>query len=230
MRNSVSLRSYLGGAAAAMASVLLAVPAGAGEPIWRLQCQAGQVPVSDGAGWVCGDLPGNQDRQKFAFVTSQVYTGNLGGVSGADFICQSLANAGGLPGTYKAWLSTNKLSPAISFFKASVPYVRTDGVRIADNWDDLVDCIGGCLDNPLNRDELGRQVVPGRLTWTATNPDGTLFTGAVGGNTFSCTNWTSASTNARALPGNVDATGEEWTRELPAVSCAVPAHLYCFQQ
>ena len=40
------------------------------------------------------------------FVSSQNYTGALGGISGADAICQNCASAAGLTGTFKAWLST----------------------------------------------------------------------------------------------------------------------------
>ena len=41
----------------------------------------------------------------YVFVTSQTFTGNLGGIAGADQKCQDLADAAGLPGIYKAWLA-----------------------------------------------------------------------------------------------------------------------------
>ena len=44
---------------------------------------------------------------KRVFVTSANYTGDLGGLVGADSKCQALADSAGLDGNYKAWLSTN---------------------------------------------------------------------------------------------------------------------------
>ena len=45
-------------------------------------------------------------ERKVIFVTSATYNGKLGGLDGADAICQSLATAAGLadPTTYRAWL------------------------------------------------------------------------------------------------------------------------------
>ena len=49
------------------------------------------------------------------FVTSTTHTGNLGGLDGADAICQARAESGpAAPGTYKAWLSTAAESAASS--------------------------------------------------------------------------------------------------------------------
>ena len=44
------------------------------------------------------------------FVTSTTYTGNLGGLSGADSKCQARATAANLSGVWKAWLSTGDLA------------------------------------------------------------------------------------------------------------------------
>ena len=56
----------------------------------------------------------------YVFVTSETYTGNLGGVAGADDKCQALADQAGLPGVYMAWIadSVPASAPATRFFQA----------------------------------------------------------------------------------------------------------------
>jgi len=53
----------------------------------------------------------NHNRPKKVFVSSQTYVGNLGGVAGADSLCQGLATAAGLTGTFKAFLSDSGVNP-----------------------------------------------------------------------------------------------------------------------
>src|SRR4051812_38795722 len=76
----------------------------------------------------------------YVFVTSIQQNGNLGGLAGADAICQTRASFAGLPGTYRAWLSTTAVDAEARFFHSTSPYVLTDGTTVvANNWDDLVD-------------------------------------------------------------------------------------------
>ncbi|MDE0205503.1 MAG: hypothetical protein OXP66_05695, partial [Candidatus Tectomicrobia bacterium] len=42
----------------------------------------------------------------FVFVTKAAFQGNFGGLAGADARCQSAARDAGLPGLFRAWLST----------------------------------------------------------------------------------------------------------------------------
>jgi len=68
------------------------------------------------------------------FVTSTRQRGDLMGVSGADTICQNLADASPLTqgGTYLAWISDSLgNSPDTRFNKVSVPYQRVDGTQVA---------------------------------------------------------------------------------------------------
>ena len=87
------------------------------------------------------------------FVTSTTHDGNLGGLAGADAICQARAAAAGLPGTYLAWLSDGSASPATRFLTQSAgPYRLVNGTTIADDWADLT---SGDLDAPINITETG---------------------------------------------------------------------------
>jgi len=81
---------------------------------------------------------------KMVFVTVGSYDGNLGGTAGAAAICQTDADAAGLPGKYKAWLSTTLTyggdaalqdEPLNTFNHSTVPYYEPDGTtEIASNW------------------------------------------------------------------------------------------------
>ena len=73
------------------------------------------------------------------FVTSTEYGGIIGGLTGADTICQQLAEASNLSGTYKAWLSDSTDSPSTRFVRSTGPYQLVDGTRIAANWTSLTD-------------------------------------------------------------------------------------------
>ncbi len=65
-----------------------------------------------------------------AFLTSVTYAGNLGGLDGADAICQKHANNAGLPANqYRAWLSTSDEDAAARIGSAR-GWVRPDGLPV----------------------------------------------------------------------------------------------------
>jgi hypothetical protein len=153
------------------------------------------------------------------FVTSTQYGGNLGGLTGADAICQDLATTQGLPGTYQAWLSDSTASPSTRFVRSPGPYRLVDGTRIADNWTDLTD---GSLAAPINLTQAGNAVADSDKVWTHTQTDGTARGGA-----NHCGNWGGATGD-----GDVGAhalRNASWT-DSDAEACNTGQHLYCFQQ
>ena len=115
---------------------------------------------------------GGSDTEKIVFISSATYTGNLNGLNGAHQKCNMLAAIASLPGTYKAWLSddTGVHTPPRDFITALVPYVRVDGVPIANDWVDLLD---GSLAAPINIDENGDATTTSAV-WTHTQANGAL--------------------------------------------------------
>ena len=157
---------------------------------------------------------------KIIFVTSETFDGNLGGLAGADAICQRLADAANVFGSYKAWLSDSTVSPANRFSMSSAPYIRVDGIRVADSFSDLID---GNLTNPINVDETSAKPVDDRV-WTGTQIDGTTD-----GREQHCGNW--QSTTGDGSFGVSSDTNRNWTDTLAADACSISdKRLYCMEQ
>ncbi len=157
------------------------------------------------------------------FVTSTEVTGNMGGLDGADATCQSLAEAAGLSGTFKAWLSdSNGTSPATRFNRYdNLPYELVDGTRIADDWADLTD---KSIQNPISLDEYGVNI-GGTSVYTFTAGTGVAYTETA---TYgSCEDWTSDSADLKTRQGYSGDTGENWTLRY-GFNCSVGRRLYCF--
>ncbi len=162
------------------------------------------------------------------FVTSSTFKGDLGGLAGADDICQTLADREGLPGTYKAWLSDSTASPSTRFLLSPAPYIRLDGVRIAHDWADLID---GSLAAPINVDEQGTALAgqqPNDVVWTGTQWSGIASLGA--GDNYECGDWTSRLSSDYGLPGHYSLTGASWSGSTGYNACDLDRSLYCFQQ
>jgi len=166
------------------------------------------------------------DCRKIVFVTSQTFTGALGGVAGADEKCQSAAGNAGLTGTFLAWIAddTPGSSPEQRFTKNG-SYILVDGTVIADSWMDLTD---GSLLNAINKDESG--VVRSDRAWANVKSDGSVK-GSTSFDIDSCYGWRSGSAQGkgRGWLGISKATGPQWT-DGSSSSCQGQARLYCFEQ
>jgi len=149
------------------------------------------------------------------FLTSTRYTGDMGGIAGADAACMARAAAGSLGGQFRAWISDGVTDPASVFDTRLGPYSVVGGSDIALTWSDLTD---GTLAQPIERTEFG--ALSGGEAWTGVAPDGT----AGGGN---CSGWTSTSGTGRV--GGATETGSGWTDRPPEESCTLQKHLYCFE-
>jgi hypothetical protein len=164
---------------------------------------------------------------KRVFVTSALYKGDFGGLAGADARCQERAVAASLPGTYKAWLSTEAASPSNRFVKATIPYVLVDGTVVASNYTDLTD---GTLAAPINETETG--AAPATVSFCAYDPirpwSSTLANGTFSATSGNCTDWTVTSGSAHWGAGS--STASDWSQACSGGTCSFDAPLFCFQQ
>ncbi len=199
------------------------------------QCQTAPAPVT------CSPNPStvnagrcNQSGSRCWFVTSCSYTGaEIGGLAGADAICQAHAVAAGLGGTFRAWLSTGSVSAASRLVHPTVRYVnmRPTAVTIVNNWSELVN------DDRLNPDGSGGEpafseagAFVGTPIWTNTTINGNSTS------TNDCSGWTSTSGSAGFGYGGY-VSGGRYTScttlygcSSGALSCASRAHLHCLEQ
>ena len=194
-------------------------------------CQAGSCIAADPCGSCSGDqvciggacvVPacgaGGPCR---VFLSSILYDGNLGGLSGADAKCQELAEAAGLPGAYKVWLSDTTSSPASRFVPSTGPYRLVNGTTVARSFADLTD---GILLAPINVTETGGGMGGSENSWTHTQSNGSRE--STGDH---CANWLSNSSANFGDTGHVSSSDAFWTT-LAAFPCNPRFHLYCFQQ
>ena len=170
-------------------------------------------------------VPGLEGWLK-VFVTSTTYDGAaVGGVSGADGICQGLADANGIAGNFKAWLADSDpaSAPATRFsHDTTTPYHMIDGDKVADNWADLTD---GGIDTSIDIDETGVNPSGTSDVWTNTDVDGTIQSTTPG----HCLDWTSNLVGQIGHHGKDSSNGgghfDDGTH-----TCDIPHRLFCFQQ
>jgi len=152
-----------------------------------------------------------------AFVSSTLTSGNIGGLTGADALCTNAAKAAGLPGTYRAWLSTTAVN-AIDRVTADGPWQLVNGTEIAKTKADLAK---GSLAQRFDKDEKGNTPPPAEdRVWTATGPDGTFSAG-------DCNAW--GGTGGQGLVGESEQTDGDWTA-LTNEACTEVNRVYCLQQ
>ena len=170
------------------------------------------------------------------FVTAAAFSGDLGGLFGADLECRAAADAAGLSEAqrFHAYLSTGEFDAKERFAKvaAMLPYVLVTGKKFAANFPALIEM--GPLGQGISVTETGSSLygVP-----VATNT-------APGGLSFSpdehCQGWTSAEAvywariGLNAVPlGSPDAAAwktEQWWTGLAARQCnKALLHLYCLE-
>jgi hypothetical protein len=155
---------------------------------------------------------------KLVFVTSTLQNGNLGGLEGADDICQDLADVQDIQGVFKAWLSDSTRSPFSRFNHAITPYALVDGTVIAVSWADLVE--DGPPQHGISLTEAGGGTGT-QVVYTGTDYDGRPFGG-------SCDDWSSSDAQD-VIVGISGATGFKWSAAQFG-RCDALNRLYCFEQ
>jgi hypothetical protein len=156
---------------------------------------------------------------KLVFVTSTLQNGNLGGLPGANNICQGLAADQNIQGVFKAWLSDSTGSPDTGFKHASIPYALVDGTVIAANYEGLV---SSPLQSPIRLTETGANLGDAAVVYTNTDASGREFDYMA-----SCNDW--RKTTAEGIAGLTGAVDSKWTAQGYA-RCEALNRMYCFEQ
>ena len=174
---------------------------------------------------------------KLVFLSEAVLVGaEIGSVANADMVCQQEADAQGLGGTYKAWISDANTSPSQSFTQSQDPYRLINGDVVATNWADLTD--GELPTNARIAVTAAGQGVGGDAPGDCRVWTGTLANGTLDVDYGHCDNWSDP-----ALPGTIgfwdspNGGGQcdsnvpsQWSGGDAANLCESARRLYCFQQ
>jgi hypothetical protein len=153
-----------------------------------------------------------------AFVSRGLFTPGAG-IAPADALCQSEAAAAGLTGSFLAELATSSAPPESRFDLAGPPWVRLDGVLLAQTArayfaDDL------SLSAPIV-DARGEFITDAR-NWLGLPNDRTVSADAT------CQNWTS-SEGETGIVSTVDSTQHPGSA-LRGTPCSFPAAVICLQR
>jgi hypothetical protein len=150
------------------------------------------------------------------FVSSTTPTGNLGGIAGADALCNKLAADAKLGGKYAAWISVSG-SDAIDHITSTGPWHLVTGPLVAPNKAQLT---AGDLKHLIDKDEKGATPPEAEdRVWTATGPNG-RYVGP------DCAQWTGAGSGVVGEARNP--TTNKWTA-LVDEACSQVNRVYCFE-
>lgn len=168
------------------------------------------VPLADGG----GDGEGGAGGLK-VFVSSTTHNARYGGLAGADKICNDLAKAAGVSGTFVAWLSNKDGPHAVNRVTSTGPWtlVGTTQVVAATK----AELTSGTLKRAIDRDENGAAAAESSV-WTGTGQNGMYETN-------DCDQWTTGN-NGRS--GQTDETDDDWTSNT-VDDCDALHRVYCFQ-
>jgi len=160
---------------------------------------------------------------RIAFVSATGFDAGSG-IAAADTICASEASAASLTGTFQALLSTST-APAASRFNlsaASEPYVRPDGIEIADA---TTIASGDQLDSGIWQNADGTYVTTGNNgAWTGgSTPSASTTT------VRTCDDWSTNSSSSLGYIGS-DSTADAWWSDGAQNPCNQPNLVYCLQK
>jgi hypothetical protein len=176
-------------------------------------------------------LPKVSKSGRKVFVTNSVVSGQASswagtvstGIDAADEACQISATDAGLsnPGNFKAWLSTSIVNAADRIV-SDRPWMRVDGIKVADDSADLLDT---SLDAPVNVTEYGTYIKMAN-TWT-----GSSYSGEAVADT--CSDWTNKTGGQQGQNGDTTSMGHTsidamWTQG-NTTTCNNHYHLLCFE-
>ena len=154
---------------------------------------------------------------KRVFVTSGTFTGNLGGLAGADATCLIYATAANLGGTWVAYVSDTYTTAYSKIADVGPWYLVDRSTKVFNNKSNI-------LTTPLtyiNRTESGL-VGSSFNVWT-----GTSSTGAA--TSYNCNNWTVGTGYSYNGTYGYSSSQSQWS-QYSYDYCSYSYHLYCFEQ
>ncbi|MGE0173257.1 MAG: hypothetical protein AB7T49_10740 [Oligoflexales bacterium] len=157
---------------------------------------------------------GTQDYHRI-FVTSAAVAGSQGGLAGMDIVCQNVAGAVSLPGSWMAIASTASMD-ARNRMSIYLPVLNMRDETVAVDSTDLWD---GSLASPVKYDESGN--MKSGPVWTGTDGMGMRMANT-------CSDWSSGAGNGAM--GQIGTLDHTWLGDAPSGSCSTSYPIYCISQ
>ncbi|MBX7100205.1 MAG: hypothetical protein K1X89_20990 [Myxococcaceae bacterium] len=177
---------------------------------------SGQCERTDGGAG--GGTDGGVVTNKRMFVTAAVYSGDLGGIAGADNRCTIAASGANLGGTWKAWISSESVDAISRMANVGPWYTVKGGTKLFNNLANLATVPLA----PVTMTEQGNLLTTStERVWTGTG------VGGVKTNNNTCLNWVASSNTS--VVGSPFETTNAWTSST-TVNCYLGMHLYCIEQ
>lgn len=180
----------------------------------RSSCDASRRLLCLGVGRDVELAPPEPGDGRLAFATLESFSGNLGGLEGADAECQNAADAVGLGGTFRALLGTSTILPGARFSSDGAAWVRLDGVRIAPTAEEV---LSFQWQAPINVDQHGD------YHWFA------AFTGGIqelAPASETCEDWTSSADTVSATFRSLSVADDRTRID----TCNKSARLWCLEE
>ena len=160
------------------------------------------------------------------FATAQQLKGDVGGLAGADKLCQGLADDSGMKGVFRAWLSADGLGPKDRFETAQDPVFKgiyrlpTSDHTVALGWLGLTteDLLEG-----IQQNEKGLPIDGAEPVWSNTTPTGQDAGGP------DCDGWTNNTLGTKGRIGATNTTTNAWTDLGDSAVCSTAYRIYCMQ-
>ncbi len=204
---------------------LMAAKGAAGTPVADMRCPTGENVVGFSAGV---PLCTSDVTDRRVFVTTAVVTGNTGGLTGADTLCQSEAAAANLSGTYMAFLSDG-VEPGstvewISRNPADVAYRLPDDTIVSSSTAEFLSVNHSAA---MNRAADGSTISGDTRVWTGYIHDNGKIVSQANPETH-CSSWTKAIAWTGGANGDVTRSDYGWFNSY-GTYCTESHHLYCVQ-
>jgi hypothetical protein len=152
------------------------------------------------------------------FVTSQGFSGDLGGLAGADAKCQASASSAGIEGSFKAWLSDTKTHVSTRLPHSAAPYRLLNDNVVADNWAGLSN-----IEQSISVDETGDSLIYQTWVWTGEGEP------EPSNDEYYCRDWTSGKAGDVGFVGQALGTGAYWNVSAWRDCEVEQARLFCFE-
>jgi len=163
---------------------------------------------------------------KLVFATTDLYTGDLGGLTGADGICQQHATNASLSGTYVAYLSDSTTHALNRVTHGEYRRVGSGEVVVPSK----LELFDTDVSVPVRNDEYGALIMADLAVRTGTEHGGRRMQAPGVG---FCSDWTRDTNEDPGLAASGNVSGQlafGGTRSGIDRPCSEPQRLYCFQQ